>query len=173
MNSSRSFHQNIKDFFKKFFIFLKKSCQVFEELFSGLDRIFSFYLFQEAAPSLPAYMFVNRTEYTGALPKMQANSNYLQLYRYCKTTIYKVKQKKYPLTQRPKDIFSVLLEMPTPTIVSEYPRTFRSYRASVQRNSPPISSRNIHSYHRSHDAAAEASTCRSACRHESRHPRHA
>ena len=33
MNSSRSFHQNIKDFFKKFFIFLKKSCQVFEELF--------------------------------------------------------------------------------------------------------------------------------------------
>ena len=33
MNSSRSFHQNIKDFFKKFFIFLKKSCQVFEVLF--------------------------------------------------------------------------------------------------------------------------------------------
>ena len=33
MNSSRSFYQNIKDFFKKFFIFLKKSCQVFEELF--------------------------------------------------------------------------------------------------------------------------------------------
>ena len=33
MNSSRSFHQNIKDFFKKLFIFLKKSCQVFEVLF--------------------------------------------------------------------------------------------------------------------------------------------
>ena len=33
MNSSRSFHQNIKDFFKKLFIFLKKSCQVFEILF--------------------------------------------------------------------------------------------------------------------------------------------
>ena len=33
INTSKSFHQNIKDFFKKFFIFLKKSCQVFEELF--------------------------------------------------------------------------------------------------------------------------------------------
>ena len=32
-NSPRSFHQNIKDFFKKLFIFLKKSCQVFEVLF--------------------------------------------------------------------------------------------------------------------------------------------
>ena len=33
VNSSKSFHQNIKDFFKKFFIFLKKSCQVFLLLF--------------------------------------------------------------------------------------------------------------------------------------------
>ena len=33
VNSSKSFHQNIKDFFKKFFIFLKKSCQVFLPLF--------------------------------------------------------------------------------------------------------------------------------------------
>ena len=32
-NPSRSFHQNIKDFFKKLFIFLKKSCQVFYNLF--------------------------------------------------------------------------------------------------------------------------------------------
>ena len=33
INSSRSFHQNMKDFFKKFFIFFKKSCQVFLPLF--------------------------------------------------------------------------------------------------------------------------------------------
>ena len=33
INSSKSFYQNIKDFFKKFFIFLKKSCQVFYNLF--------------------------------------------------------------------------------------------------------------------------------------------
>ena len=35
VNSSKSFHQNIKDFFKKFFIFSKKSCQVFKQLFSS------------------------------------------------------------------------------------------------------------------------------------------
>ena len=34
LNSSRRIYQNIKDFLKKFFIFLKKSCQVFEQLFS-------------------------------------------------------------------------------------------------------------------------------------------
>ena len=34
VNSSRSFHQNIKRFFKKFLMFLKKSCQVFRQLFS-------------------------------------------------------------------------------------------------------------------------------------------
>ena len=33
LNSSRRIYQNIKDFLKKFFIFLKKSCQVFEKLF--------------------------------------------------------------------------------------------------------------------------------------------
>jgi hypothetical protein len=37
-NSSKSFHQNIKDFFKKFFIFSKKSCQVFQQLFSPVLR---------------------------------------------------------------------------------------------------------------------------------------
>ena len=31
--SSKSFLQNIKDFFKNLFIFLKKSCQVFQQLF--------------------------------------------------------------------------------------------------------------------------------------------
>ena len=36
INSSRSFYQNIQRFFKKFFIFLKKSCQVFIVLFSGI-----------------------------------------------------------------------------------------------------------------------------------------
>ena len=36
INSSRSFYQNIKDFFKKLFIFLKKSCQVFRQLFSAI-----------------------------------------------------------------------------------------------------------------------------------------
>ena len=38
INSSRSFHQNIKRFFKKLFIFLKKSCQVFIALFSPIGR---------------------------------------------------------------------------------------------------------------------------------------
>ena len=33
INTSKSFHQNIKDFFKKMKNFLKKFCQVFEELF--------------------------------------------------------------------------------------------------------------------------------------------
>ena len=37
-NSSKSFYQNIKDFFKKFFISLKKSCQVFQQLFSSVLR---------------------------------------------------------------------------------------------------------------------------------------
>ena len=46
MNSSRSFHQNIKDFFKKFFIFLKKSCQVFEVLF--LRQSYFFFSFFSA-----------------------------------------------------------------------------------------------------------------------------
>ena len=41
VNSSKSFYQNIKDFFKKFFIFLKKSCQVFQQLFL---RYFQFFL---------------------------------------------------------------------------------------------------------------------------------
>jgi hypothetical protein len=37
-NSSKSFYQNIKRFFKKFFIFSKKSCQVFRQLFSPVLR---------------------------------------------------------------------------------------------------------------------------------------
>ena len=38
LNSSRRIYQNIKDFLKKFFIFLKKSCQVFEKLFHYKDK---------------------------------------------------------------------------------------------------------------------------------------
>ena len=46
INTSKSFHQNIKDFFKKLFIFLKKSCQVFEELF--LRQSYFFFSFFSA-----------------------------------------------------------------------------------------------------------------------------
>ena len=38
VNSSKSFHQNIKRFFKKFLMFSKKSCQVFRQLFSPVLR---------------------------------------------------------------------------------------------------------------------------------------
>lgn len=34
INTSRSFHQNIKDFLKNLFIFLKKLCQVFKQIIS-------------------------------------------------------------------------------------------------------------------------------------------
>ena len=40
INSSKSFYQNIKDFFKKFLMFLKKSCQVFQQLFLRYFQLF-------------------------------------------------------------------------------------------------------------------------------------
>ena len=44
MNSSRSFHQNIKGFFKKFFIFLKKLRQVFYIFFLKNKLLFLVYI---------------------------------------------------------------------------------------------------------------------------------
>ena len=45
INTSKSFHQNIKDFFKKFFIFLKKSLMFSNEcLYRFTKPIFKFSL---------------------------------------------------------------------------------------------------------------------------------
>ena len=40
INTSRSFHQNIKDFLKNLFIFLKKLFQVFKQIISVVLSVF-------------------------------------------------------------------------------------------------------------------------------------
>ena len=73
-NSSRSFLQLIKDFFKNLFIFLKKSCQVFELLFLGKLSFHSIFFRNRFHRSLPVCLFTER-KIRVALPTMYSSGS--------------------------------------------------------------------------------------------------
>ena len=73
-DSSRSFLQLVKDFFKNLFIFWKKSCQVFRQLFSAKNTFHSIFFRKRFHRSFPVYLFTER-KIRVALPTMYSSGS--------------------------------------------------------------------------------------------------